>query len=691
MRILAHVVVTVVALALVASPACKKKEAAAPATEQAASAKAGDKGPEKVGDKAAAKAPEATAATPAAPAAPSMPGAEVAIELPETVVAYGAISSWDALFNAGETIAARLAVQLPPVPPRDMLLQQLTAGATTIGISTLNWFDKGKPVRFFFQDDNPKDPQGGLVVMLPATSKDAVVGAIPAAKKDGEDRLILPAAGKEIYIDFLPGYAVVTTEKDRFGKVKAFASGAFSTITLPGIVYVGASVSNTAKVHAAEIEKIIATLEKGEPLVPGMKLPREMQAQAKFYAVLARRLVAELDRFEAFVAGDADNVKLAFRVKAKAGTQMEKSLGSGLGRSPIEIAKLLPATAYAVMAANQDPAVAVAQIDESYKLLVDVLALPEAEREKFKADFKALVEGQTGESAFAFFKDGDAALGAAALVGAKDPKASLETFARFVGKVMVAVMDQAEARKKSAGAAPAGKGGKRAKAAPAAAAGAQDPMMVEFKKGLAQGSLKPFFEGLKTKVAPMGITISTSTTNEGGAACDTIDLAVDWSKMGPQGEMGKATIGSKVSLAACALPKHVYFGAGPGAVENARKIAAGTAGGLTEQAPFKETLTRGAPRPSVVFYANIGLGYAAFKPVLDKQPATAKWADAFPADRAIAVTFGLAGSTGELSFDVPVALVAGIKKAAMPSAPAGAAAPATPAPAPVAPAAPKAP
>jgi hypothetical protein len=662
---------------ILAPAACGKKEEPKP---EAA----------KTGEEAKAGEP-AKAAEPAKPAEPVL-APDVELVAGENIAGWISLASVQSLSAAAGSIGGKLGLPAAALSETE-LRKQLDQAFASAQISSSAWVAFDKPIHIFVQDEKkpaapapaadpakPADPAAaapvspadqvanGAVVLLPITAKDAMLTAMATAKKgpdaEGHDAKIEMGPDKAVYIDVVGSYAVLTTDKERFGKAKGFVER-ISKVTVPGLGYVGLSIEDLVKSRAEEVEGLLKTLEEGAAASPANSNPQMLGMYTKMF----RGWVQELARVEFIVTGDATTVGLDVRVTAKEGSKLAKTLSAGKGRTTTALANLLPGNSYFSLASNTDPAPQLETLNETLVILKDAFKMDDAEFKGLSDDLTGVAKLQTGEGAFGAYPDGAAAIGMLVSAGTTDGETALKLTKSAISKILLKVIAMQEAEK-------------------AAAAGGAKPTVDPMDEKLKAAIKDMKIDGLLVDLAPMaatkGITLTATTTKLADGSCDVLDIGIDYAKAGMgEAEMAqaKAIVGDKTALALCASKTKMVFAAGPSALEKGKAVASGTAGGLADSAVYKAA-TEKLTTASMIAYANVGGALAAFKTLTPPTMPT------IPADKAVIFSCQNRTKSFGCGFEVPVDLIVAAKNAASAPPPAAPAAPggepgAAPAPAPV--------
>ncbi len=649
-RLVPAVVAAALCAAVLVPMGCKKNEVAKPAATAEGAVKKDEA--VKLGDPAAAPAPAAAVTQP-----------DVDLAAGDGIVGWMSVKSLNATFDAVEAIGGKLGA----IPPGGQMRAQGMAAATAAlaqgGIKDLEWLDKTRAIHLGFHDQpdpaaapgaapDKKQMAGGIFLVLPITTKDAALAAMPTALKDaaaeGHAAAITPPGGTDkMYIDFLPAHIVITMlDKDRYSKVKGFAER-ISKLDPPSTIYVGVSMEDLSKTRGKEIEALMGMMEAqaNAGAMAGDPGKAKMNAQVLgMYSKMLKTYMTDLTRFELLVNADLNAAKVEFRVQAKEGSKLGKQLAAGKGRTTAAMANLLPANSYFTVAASSDPAAAADQMDEAMLILKEIFKMDPAAWEALSKDIKDLVKLNTGNSAMGAYADGPAALGLLIVGGTSDGEAMMRVGKRVVGQFGVAAIAMAKAES-------------------AAKDKAESPQEAEImalvQTSLKEGKLEPILTKFGPMMEPKGVKITVSSTKDGDIACDVLDISLDYTKMaGHEAEQVKAVIGDKTAVAVCASKTNVAFAAGPGALEKAKAATSGKVAGLADAPAYKAAV--GDKAGSCVMYINPGAAMAAFKALVPPGMT-------LPGDKALTLTCANYTKSYACAFEVPVDLAAAAKNLAMPS------------------------
>lgn len=634
--------------ALLGPAGCKKKEEAKKA--EAAAGAPGDKAGDKPGEMAKA----------AAPVIAVLP--DVDLVAGDKIVGWMSIQSLDGLFNVIDTIGGKVGATPPGGSSKTMAYEQLTTLLASQGITGHEWLDKTKAIHVAFQDDvAPADPAkpgdtamtvaGGAFVVLHVTDKAKAAGAMAAAKKGPEaegHELMLMITDKKLYMDFVGNALVMTSDKDRFAKCKGFVER-LDKIEVPGLFYLGLSIEDLAKTRAKEVDAFLAALETGAMpgsagLAAANPLMANQTAALAMYGKMARQWVSDLQRVEMILGADVNNTKFEVRMTAKDGSKLAKQLAAGKGRTPKDIANLLPSNSYLTFAASMDPAPSMENIDQMMPMLKDLLKLDAVAFDAFVADLKAGAKLQDGTSALAFYPDGAAAVGMLVIAGSTDGDSELKLTKKAISGLLTQVlaMQEIEAKKD-----PAHK---------------EDPQMAIVKKAVAEAKIDPVLQAYGPVMKEAGVTLTSNTTKDGDMTCDVLDIAMDWVKLGQSGGeqavMAKGILGDKTAMALCTSKTKLTMAVGPGALENAKRAAQGKATGL-DAAPIYKASVEKLQGASWLMYVNPGAALAAFKAV--------PGLPTIQADRAVVMAGQNRTKSYGFELDVPVDLIVAAKNAMNPA------------------------
>ncbi len=589
---------------------------------------------------APAEAAAATATVAAKPAPPPKPKApppppDVDLQAGDAIVGWLSIRSITTLFDAVETIGAKMELVPPGASLRQKAYGDLTGLLAMNGVTGHEWLDKAQPLHVIFQDDEPTKPETALALLLPVTSEKVALDAMKAAKTGAEakgHKAMLTVNGKPTYFDFIAKYMVVTTADKRFAKVKGFATRLAATKPA-ALVYAGLSVTDAVKTRKNEIDALLAQLDavqKNKMAMGG--------AGGDYYIKMMRQWLTELTRLEITIDADGERVSLGSRVHATKGSKLATQLEAGRGRNAVTLASHLPANAYLAAVASTDPKAGEARIGESMTMLKDVFKLDDKATAALEADVRSAIKFTDGTSALAIYPDGNAALGMVAFAGARDPDAVLKVTKRVLSAVLMHALEMEKAEKK--------------KLNPKAT---DDPMLAIVEAAIKDMKVDPLIKSFGPQAAKMGVKITSNTSKDGGASCDVIDLSFDWKLLAKadaaDAKRAEAVLGDRTALTLCMGKDRLSFGAGPSALEQGRRAAMAKPAGLADAPVFKAAAARSVKNPSWLLVINAGTFIAAYSKVLPMPPA------GFPTDRAITMGCGNRARSFACQLDVPVQVI----------------------------------
>lgn len=584
------------------------------------------------------------------PALPSNTDASLA--LPPSVVAWGGFSSLNSLFEMMAAAGPQLGLTTAEDgPPGAKLWTQAEKAAKPMGITTLAWLRRDQPIRFFLQDEGGAPGIAAGVLLLPMTNQGDVLQAFGGAQLGAEGHAAVfspPDMDLRLFLDFLPNQVAVTFETARWQRASAVAAGPLGNAPVPGLFSVGVGLANLVALRPKELQKLKDAVNDPQ------KLPKKLQAGSASYATAFKQIVEELDTFELVLGGDKDSLQLGFRVRGRPNTALYRSLHAGDGRSVAELARLLPGTSYLAGASHMDPQPALAQLSANFAMLDTALKLPKGQKAKLLAQFTALAQGLTGQTALALYPDGDAALGMLALVGAKEPLSFRLAAARLAGQVALLLMDQ-QAKKNAADKPKKAKDPEKAKLEAVA------------RKGLAQGTLRPLIQAIQPKAEKAGVLIVQTESSAGGLACDAIAITIDWAKVDAASDapspIGPALLGKGLTLAACSTAQLAILAIGPGALDHARRVADNRPGGLAEQPGYRAALAHAVPQPSSLMLFDSTKALATFQTLLTDAAKRANWLEALAGALPMSASYGILATAGEYRLDLPLSFLAAARRA----------------------------
>lgn len=619
----ASLIVVALTFALAAGGCGKKKE------EAAGAAKAAKETVAKIAEKV----------VPAAPKVDPLPE-DVELTAGEGVVGWLTLRSVGATFDALETVAGKLGLAPPGASLRESAFNDLTLLLANNGITGHDWLDKANPVHIAFQDDDPNNPQGGAVLVLPVTDEKAALGAMKAAKTGAEakgHKAMLMVEGKPIFIDFVDKYMVVSSEEKRFEKAKGFV-GRLLKIKTPAVAYLGLSVEDATKTRKNEIDAMLAQLEqmqKAQMQGAGMDA-------SDYYNKMVKEYLASLTRIELTLDGTAENLSLEVRMHAVKDSKLGKQFAAGRGKDATGLASTLPANSYMSFVAAIDPSASEAQIGDSINVLKTMFKLDDKAAAALEGDMRAALKLTDGTSGMALYPDGSAAIGLTAFAGSRDPGAVLKVVKRTLSTILLRALELEKEKQK--------------KLNPKAA---DDPKLAIVESAIKDMKVDPLIQSFGPVATQAGVQITANTSKQGDVSCDVMDLTFDWTKLAKMGgqdaERGKALLGDRAALSLCTGKDRLTFSMGPSALEQGRRVAMSKPGGLADAPVYKAAAKGSVKVPSWLMYANIGTAMAAYKNAFPEVPA------GFPADRAVVMGCGNRARSYACKLDVPVQVIHAIR------------------------------
>lgn len=637
---------TIVLTAALMLPGCgKKKEAAKDGAKKVAAGAVADKagaaaeGAKSLKDKVAEKLKAAKAAVAPAPA-------DIELKAGDNVVAWLSVRSLTALFDASETIGGQIGMLPPGTSLRDGFYRDLTRTLADQGVTGHEWLDKAKPLHVLLQDDNPNDLTGGVAVLLPMTKKAAAEAALKNAKKGADARghaalLSAVAPGQtepkpgapEVFVDFLGDYMFVATNDARFGKAKAFAERLMN-VKPPALAYLGVSVTDAVKTRKAQVDALLGQFAMME------KAQAKGGAGTGEYAKMMRKWVTELTRIEVTVDGDSGYIRMGGRMHAAAGSDLAKQMAAGKGRDARPAAASMPGNAFLSVVSDMDPKAGLNQLEQSMKVMKDMFKLDPAKAAELSKDLAANAKLQTGQSAFAMYRDGPAAAGAVAWFGTRDPAATLKAITNVIGEIGLVLLEQEKAEKAAKG---------------KALTKAEQAQFAVVERALKARKLEPVLTTYGPMAAEMGLKITANTNTDGGVTCEVLDVEMDWKKLAREGDseaaMAQKFLGDRTAVALCSGKDKISAAAGPSALEQGRRSAIGKKGGLIDAPVYAAAAKRTEGAPSSFVYLNLGAALSSFKGIVPPLPVK------FPADRPVTVHCGNRSSSYACTVGVPVQAV----------------------------------
>lgn len=435
--------------------------------------------------------------------------------IPEQVIVYGSVRSFDDLLATVRAVAEKVSPVPPPAGLDQMMLQALQGG---LGFQAVDWFDKTRPARIVVL--NPKTNPQPAVLVLPITDAEAVKKALPAEKKenDGGNQFSYTHDFQTFYANLTEKDLVLTQSPEAFALVKDFVATTLVGHTPDVPFELTVAMNNIQKIFGQELAMAEAQVAQMASMQMMMPMPGLQDVLKKEYALIFAG-IREMERIDIAFAMKEGRLQLPMTFTVKTDGGIAKFLKGMAGRQ-VELAGLLPAASYFVMAYNMDPKSASAWTDLGFEFIGKAFQLEGEKLTKLRSLYDRSLDVTTGEAAFAMYRDGSFSFAFDAVYGINDAKTAREVHLAFYGAIWNELVALAKTLIEKEG--------------------GQIPPQFDLS------SFPAAITSLNAMSAPMGITIALSSEEYKGATIDFLDLKVDFSKLPPMGADEKAIVESIV-------------------------------------------------------------------------------------------------------------------------------------------------
>ena len=524
------------------------------------------------------------------PVAAAGAGALFGLDLETDGVGVVALPGFDKVFDTVKAKADKYGTPLPL--SKEMIFGQ----AKQLGIGSMDWFVTDKPI--ILVATNPKKGSDNAALLIPIKDKDTLTTALGEKAKKGElNELVLDLPFKTLYLNFVPGHAVVTTSKALFKDSKTLVEKVAGQYKAEGLVDVRVSVANLRTIFSGEIEMAKGKINELKPMILKQmykELPPAltggMDKVLDFYLSMATTLLDEAQGMKMTVElDDKGGIKLPMTLSAKAGGTIAGFAGK-IAKADLSYAKNAPGNAWMLFGGDIDPKAFEGLMKWSMDMASSFLKLTAEEQTKLAGLMKVLMEGQTGQNWFAFYADGKFPMAMAAGAGVNDGKAYQKAFEEYTMLVTTKVF------------------------------GMMKEMLPPELQALPAGDVVKLINAVGTIVKPLGVVLETGTATEGDITVSKMVIAVDMEQLKnvapeavPEAKKVTDVIGTRLEIAIAYGPKAVAMTLGPNAAQTAKTIASGAAIGGGAAAVVANYEKGNA------FFLHVDAGHAlaAFKPIVE--------------------------------------------------------------------------
>ncbi len=474
----------------------------------------------------------------AGPAPPSV------LEVPPDVILHGGLASFGGFSKAaGEVTSPFL-----PLPVGLFLTQALKEN---LGLQTMTWLDRDRPVNFFVM--NPKSLSQPAVLMFPMTSQEAARNALPKTAEEGDDKndMVFSASFRNYYANFLEGYMVITLGAGVYAKARPFAES-LTEVERTSPIELTSAMTNVRRIFADEIGALEEEAKRLATEPSPFSLPSLDDTIERQYDILFKTL-HELESIQLALTTPEERLRLDLWLTSQKTGMFVDRLASMIGHKS-ELVDLLPTASYLIMAYAADPKgledVAKIGID----FLVSILEFDEEEAEEVASLYSRLLLRQTGDQAFGISRASEFAVGleyiCATEAGAKETREiALAFYDRIWDKVAALVKKSIE----------------------------EDGEKLPEELDLTD--LGSVIASANLILAPQGVSMRLKQEEYKGATIDYLDITLDYDKAPELTEERRkllgALVGGRIQLAMGFAPNWVHQVVGPNAVERIKEALDG--------------------------------------------------------------------------------------------------------------------
>ncbi|MFT5431882.1 MAG: hypothetical protein ACI9OJ_002580 [Myxococcota bacterium] len=620
--------VAIGAVSLVAMAGCKKDE---PAAKPAAEANTGDKPTAKPGEKAPVgddknptadkpKTGDPVVAQPVAKPEPVIKGGKGlwGLDMPSNAVGFASVPAIDSLYSTIKGKADAYGLPLPM--DKDQALAALQA---KLKAKSMDWLDTKKPIHFTIW--NPKTNENG-VILIPITSKEKLVAALPETKKENVDgnAFELTVDDEVAYLNFIDGYLAVSKEKELFAASKDFATRLSANHTPAGQLDVRVSAVNLRTIFAEELKGMYGQMSgmkdmlkkelKKEMPIPGMG---GLDGVIDFYMEIAQTVIDETEAVTFNVQlDDKGNLALPFSLQAKKDGKIAKFVGS-MANADLSFIKAAPANSWLLFGGQMDPKAFDGMMDYAADMVGTLLKLSDTEKKQVTTSLTTMTALQDGKTWMAFYADGKFPLAMAGEAGVTDGKAYHKAFDAYMTLLMGKALGMAK------------------------------EFLPEQFKSMPLDDFGKLVEAVNNISKNLGVSIAAGTSTEGNVTVQKLTVSLDMEMLGKVAgaeqvaEAKKFTdlLGTKIEFAIAYGPKKVGMAMGPNGVKTASEIATGTFKGGADQ--VVNDFGRGV---AMLMHVDVAAAITAFLPIV-KEAGAAGELPVFAAGSSAGFAIAASGST----------------------------------------------
>ena len=571
----------------------------------------------------------------APPAAPVAKTAAQIFSFPIAADVTGAMAvpGFDPLFATIKAKATKYGVPFP-VTKEIIFAKAMEAS----GLKSMDWLATDKPTLVL--SFNPKKSSNNGVFMVPITSKDKVIAALPEGHKKGEqNEFLFETPVLTLYVNFIDGHAVVSVNQGDFKAYKTVIEGAAKTYKPEGVFDLRLAANNLRTIFGPELAALKGQVEQLKPMIVGelyKEMPPGMSAglekMADFYIGMVNTLIDEADGIKLVVAlDDKGNIRVPLTVEAKAGGKIATFAGA-LEKADPSYGKNAPGESWLLFGSHIDPKAFGGLMDYATDMLGSLLKMDDTEKKRLSSLFDTMLNEQDGRSWVAFYNDGKFPLSFASSASVKDGKKIRAAFEEYMSLVMTKGF------------------------------GMVKELLPPQLQGLPTSDFTALVNAVGTMAKPFGVALAAGTETQGDITIQKLTIAIDLAALeatspeaATKAKEVTNVIGTRLEFAIAYGPKHMAAAMGPNAVKHATTAASG------QQLAGGSAGVVGSYGPGTAFFANMDLGRAlkAFRPIMNAAGAGAEIPE-IPAGARFGVSMSGKGNTVSIQVDAALDEFVGI-------------------------------
>jgi len=477
----------------------------------------------------------------------------------------------------------------------------------------------------------------GVTVILPVADPAAfrsALGARAAAGTAGNSFTLTSESGT-LHGNPMGTHVVLSTDPATWQRQRAFLDQVATRFAPAAPLQAIVSTGHVLTVYGEDLEafenealEMLSASGMHTPL--GAEYGRAVAAFYGFYLDQLRDVLGEMLKVDVRVDGEADRLRIETLVQVAEGGTLAKAVALGEKRGIASVG-LLPPAAYAVFGFNLDPALFASWKKQTATLLSAMFQVPADERPAVETLIADAYDCQTGDTAVALYPTRGFALGYAGVLLLKDGDKFRSAVDRFGDLYLRWARTLIE---KTGGTLPPG---------------------VDFS------SWEALLKGIGRATGRFGLNVDVRT----GGDVVGVEFAMDYDAMpmlmGPMKSALRKGFGDRWQLAYGFGDRIAGFALGPDGYDETAKIMKG--GHEFGNAAFEASIARGAARPFVVVWFDLGAGARAFAPMLEAAgaivpgavpDATVQQLRNMKTGQPFAITMGGSGRTLQLVLDLPL-------------------------------------